>query len=217
MSEQASALTISVWTEDKVKELLRQRGVRTPPGKLLMPGEPISAAGLRFPLALKVCSPQVLHKTDVGGVALDLADHEQLERAAEQMRSRFPDYPLLLENMEEKGVEVIVGAVNDATFGPAIMFGLGGILAELYRDVTFRLVPVSRSDAESMLDDLRGKALLGGFRGLRVDRTALVDLLLTVSRLVEEWDDKLVQMDLNPVFARPSDVVVVDAKLLLRE
>jgi hypothetical protein len=205
MSEPGEGDAIQAWTEDRVKALLRQRGVKTPNGMLLA-----------YPLAVKVCSPEVLHKTDVGGVALNLAGRGQLERAVESMRTRFPQSPLLVETMEEKGVEVIVGAIKDATFGPALMLGLGGTLAELYRDVTFRLVPISRSDAESMLADLRGKALLNGFRGVQVDRAALMDLMLIVSGLVEELGDRLVQMDLNPVFARPSDVVVVDAKLLLK-
>lgn len=209
-------LAAQVWTEDRVKALLRQRGLKTPAGLVLAPGEPLPSLPLNYPLALKVCSPEVLHKTDVGGVILGLSDREQLGAALASMRSRFPGCPLLLEQMEEKGVEVIVGALNDPDFGPTVMFGIGGTLAELYQDVTFRLAPISRADAASMLDDLRGRALLNGFRGMQVDRAALMEILLTVSHLAEEWGDALVQMDLNPVFARPHDAVIVDAKLLLR-
>ena len=207
---------VEVWTEDRAKALLRERGLKTPPGTLLRAGEPLGPIDHPYPLAVKVCSRSVLHKTDVGGVVLGVRDPRELAAAVEAVRGRFPEQNLLIESMEAKGVEVIVGVLREPSFGLTIMFGLGGTLAELYKDVTFRLVPISRVDAESMLEDLRGRALLEGFRGVEVSRDALVDVLLGVSSLAESLGDRLVQMDLNPVFARAEDAVVVDAKLLLR-
>jgi ATP-grasp domain-containing protein len=207
---------VEVWTEDRVKALLARYGLKTPAAMLLRPGDDVSRVSLPYPHCVKVCSPSILHKSDVGGVLLDLRDRADLIAAVEEMRLRFPGRDVLVEAMEEKGVEVIVGALLDASFGPTIMLGLGGTLAELYQDVTFRLVPITRSDAESMLEDLRGRALLEGFRGIEVDRASLVDVLLAVSRLAESLGSALFQLDLNPVFARAHDAVVVDAKLVVR-
>lgn len=216
MTDGRTAGRVEVWTEDRVKALLARHGLKTPAMTLLRPGDEARAVSLPYPLAVKVCSPSILHKSDVGGVLLDVRRPADLLAAVEEMRRRFPGCDLLVQTMEERGVEVIVGALLDDSFGPTIMLGLGGTLAELYKDVTFRLVPITRADAESMLDDLRGRALLEGFRGIRVDRPSLVDVLLAVSRLAESLGPALVQLDLNPVFARPSDAVVVDAKLVVR-
>ena len=213
----AAEVATTAWAEDQVKAALRRRGIPTPPGTLLAADEPLPEIAHTYPLVVKVCSPNILHKTDVGGVVLDVRDAETLARVVGEMRARFPGESLLIESMEAKGIEVIVGVVRDPSFGPTIMFGLGGVLAELYKDVTFRMLPLSRSDAEDAIESIRGAALLAGFRGMKANRPALVDLLLAVSRLVEEWGDAIVQMDLNPVFVRADDVVVVDAKLLLRE
>ncbi len=211
------ASRVEVWTEDRVKALLARHGLKTPAAKVLRPGDDPRGIDLPYPLAVKVCSASILHKSDVGGVLLDVRGREDLVAAVEEMRERFPAADLLVERMEEKGVEVIVGAVMDESFGPTIMFGLGGTLAELYQDVAFRLVPITRADAESMLEDLRGRRLLEGFRGIEVDRASLVEVLLAVSRLAESLGSALVQLDLNPVFARPHDAVVVDAKLVVSE
>lgn len=205
-----------VWTESQVKALLREHGLKVPASTLLRAGEALDEVRLTYPLVVKVSSTDILHKTDVGGVALGVRDRQELAETVEAMRRRFPGRDLLIESMEEKGVEIIIGVLQEPSFGLAIMFGLGGVLAELYKDVTFRLAPLSRADAESMLEDFRGRRLLEGFRGISVSREALVDAILKVSRLAESLGDRLQQMDLNPIFARADDVVVVDAKLLLR-
>ncbi|MEM3050388.1 MAG: acetate--CoA ligase family protein, partial [Thermoplasmata archaeon] len=107
-------------------------------------------------------------------------------------------------------VEVIVGLINDATFG------LGGIYTEVYKDVTFRIVPIKREDAEEMLREIKAAPILEGFRKIKVDREAIVNLLMKVSALGERYMDKIAEMDLNPVFVKEKGLVVVDAKLLLR-
>jgi hypothetical protein len=216
MTDERTSGRIDVWTEDRVKALLACRGLKTPTASLLRAGDDVGGIDLPYPLAVKVCSTSILHKSEVGGVLLDVRDRRELVDAVEEMRRRFAGCDLLVERMEERGVEVIVGALLDPSFGPAIMVGLGGTLAELYQDVTFRLVPITRVDAEEMLEDLKGRALLEGFRGTKVDRSSLVDVLLAVSRLADSLGPALVQLDLNPVFARPRDAVVVDAKLVVR-
>jgi acetyl-CoA synthetase (ADP-forming) len=118
--------------------------------------------------------------------------------------------------MQDGRVEVIVGLINDPTFGLTIMFGLGGIYTEVYKDVTFRVVPINKQDAEEMLSEIKAAPILEGFRKIKVDREALVNLLLKVSSLGMKHMDHLDQMDLNPVFVKAKGVVVVDAKMLLK-
>ena len=216
MREQHQYVRTDAWNEARTKALLREHGLKTPTGIVLRPQDAISQVDLPWPLAVKLCSDTTLHKTDVGGVILGVRDPAELATSVAELRHRFPGCDLLVEHMEESGVEVIVGVVRDPAFGAVIMVGLGGTLAEVYQDVTCRIVPISRADALSMLDDLHGRALIDGFRGMEVDREALLNLLLSVSRLAESLGPTLLQMDLNPVFARPADTIVVDAKALWR-
>jgi acyl-CoA synthetase (NDP forming) len=118
--------------------------------------------------------------------------------------------------MEEKGVEMIIGLVQDPTFGLSIMCGIGGIFTELYKDVSFRVVEIDRYDAVQMIEELAGKKLLEGFRGMKANKQLVIDLLLHVSKLGEELIDHVDQMDLNPVFVYEDHVCVVDAKLILK-
>ncbi|MDQ1372498.1 MAG: acetate---CoA ligase (ADP-forming) subunit beta, partial [Candidatus Thermoplasmatota archaeon] len=166
-------------------------------------------------VVMKVCSPNILHKTDVGGVGLDVS-RDQFEQEFSKMTGKFPNENILVESMQDRKVEVIVGLINDATFGLTIMFGLGGIYTEVYKDVTFRVVPIKREDAEEMLREIKAAPILEGFRKIKVDREGIVNLLLAVSAFGEKNMDKLDQMDLNPVFIKSKGVVVVDAKMLLK-
>ncbi len=118
--------------------------------------------------------------------------------------------------MEEKGVEIIVGLVQDPTFGLSIMVGIGGIYTELYKDVTFRVVPIERVDAEEMVEEIKGKKLLEGFRNIPANKELVIDLITKVSKIGEELMDNIDQMDLNPVFVYKNDICVVDAKLILK-
>lgn len=201
--------------ENEVKELLREAGIPTTDFQVVKEYSDIDQKKLKFPVVLKVCSPNILHKTDVGGVVLDV-HRDDLEREFSKMREKFPQEPILVESHQDRRVEVIVGLINDPTFGLTIMFGLGGIYTEVYKDVTFRIVPIKREDAEEMLREIKAAPILEGFRKIKVDRDAIIGILLKVSSLGEKYMDRIDQMDLNPVFVKEKGAVVVDAKLLLR-
>jgi acyl-CoA synthetase (NDP forming) len=152
----------------------------------------------------------------VGGVKLNLHSDEELIEAYNELQQKFPNGNILVEPMEEKGIEVIIGLINDPTFGLSIMFGLGGIFTEVLKDVTFRVLPIDRTEAELMLTELKGKKLLEGFRGIKISKEAIVDIILKTAKLGEDFQDRIDQMDLNPVFIRENDAIVVDAKMVLK-
>jgi acetyl-CoA synthetase (ADP-forming) len=201
--------------ENEVKELLRESGIPTTDFQVVRELGEIDLKKLKFPVVLKVCSPTILHKTDVGGVVLDIS-RDELEHEFSKMREKFPKELLLVESHQDRRVEVIVGLINDPTFGLTIMFGLGGIYTEVYKDVTFRIVPIKKEDAEEMVKEIKAAPILEGFRKIKVDRDAIISLLMKVSALGEKHMDKIAEMDLNPVFVKEKGVTVVDAKLLLR-
>ena len=201
--------------ENEVKEFLKEMGIPTTDYQVVRDYSEIDLKKLRFPVVLKVCSPNILHKTDVGGVVLDVG-RDELEAEFQKMRAKFPQDLILVESMQDRRVEVIVGLTNDPTFGLTIMFGLGGIYTEVYKDVTFRIVPIKREDADEMLREIKAAPILEGFRKIKVDREAIVNLLMRVSALGEKYMDKIAEMYLNPVFVKEKGLVVVDAKLLLR-
>ncbi|HEX7393177.1 MAG TPA: acetate--CoA ligase family protein [Thermoplasmata archaeon] len=201
--------------ENEVKEFLRESGIPTTDFQVVRSVGEIDQKKLKFPVVLKVCSPNILHKTDVGGVVLDV-HKDALEQEFSKMREKFPNEQILVESHQDRRVEVIVGLINDPTFGLTIMFGLGGIYTEVYKDVTFRVVPIKKEDAEEMLREIKAAPILEGFRKIKVDRDAILSILMKVSALGEKYMDRIDQMDLNPVFVKEKGAVVVDAKLLLR-
>lgn len=202
--------------ENEVKDLLKKYNIPTTKYTVVQKEDDLNKIKLDFPLAVKVCSPSILHKTDVGGVKLNIQNANELKSAFKEIRSKFPKENILVESMEKTGLEIIVGVINDQTFGLSLMVGLGGIFTEVLSDVSFRVIPITKNDAEGMLGELKGKKLLEGYRGMKVDRGAIVNLLLSTSKLAEDFEGKLDQMDLNPVFVREKDVCVVDAKMILR-
>jgi len=202
--------------ENEVKDLMRAYGIPTTQYQVVRTEKDLEKLTLRFPVALKVCSPAILHKTDVGGVRLNIQNKEELKKSFKEFRKKFPTENLLVDQMEEKGVEIIVGLVQDATFGLSIMCGIGGIFTELYKDVSFRVVPIDSYDARQMIEELAGKKLLEGFRGMKANKQLVIDLVLKVSKLGEELIDQVDQMDLNPVFVYEKRICVVDAKLILK-
>lgn len=202
--------------ENEVKDLLAKYEIPVPRHVVIKSEEELSNIKLRYPLALKVCSPNILHKTDVGGVKLNIQSRKELEDKFMEFKQKFQKENMLVEEMEKSGVEIIVGVINDSTFGLAIMVGLGGIFTEVYKDVSFRIIPIHRYDAEEMLKELKAAKILEGFRGMKPDREGLTVLLLKVSQLASDLEGHLEQMDLNPVFLREKDLVVVDAKMILR-
>lgn len=203
--------------EHQVKELVQSYGVPVPQYLVLEDGSLPRRLPFSYPVVVKVSDPQLLHKSEVGGVRLGIKNRAQLERAVSRMRQDFPGKAILVEVQEPPGVEAIVGLIYDSTFGPSIMLGMGGILTELYQDVTFRVTPIDESDAYEMISLLRGSRLFEGFRNFKASKSALVSAMLAVSRLGEELGEHIAQMDLNPVIVYEDRCVAVDAKLLLRK
>jgi len=174
-----------------------------------------AAAEIGFPVAIKAVGPAILHKTEVGGVRLNLRSPDEVRAAAEDLRARLGAEltGILVQGMVPGGVEVVAGIVQDPTFGALIMYGSGGTLVELLADVAFRLHPITDADAAAMLEEVRGTALLRGFRGAPPgDETALRELLLRLSALAEACPE-VQEMDINPVKVLERGVRVVDARV----
>ncbi len=211
--ENILVIDMEVLEEYDVKQMLKRYDIRIPdsiivtdiPEKLNFP----------FPVVLKVSDKKILHKSDVGGVIINIKNMDELKEKFILMKKRFPESKFLIESMVKPGVEIIIGSSNDKTFGQTIMLGIGGIFVELYRDVSFRLIPINESDAVSMIDDLKGKKLFDGFRNYRINKEDVVELLLKVSRLVDDLKN-VDQLDLNPIIFNENGYWVVDAKLILK-
>ncbi|MDQ1479293.1 MAG: hypothetical protein QOI44_154, partial [Actinomycetota bacterium] len=175
----------------------------------------VAAEKFGYPVALKAGAAAIVHKTDVGGVKLDLGDATAVERAYGEMERSLGDAMggAVVQQMVPPGVETIVGITHDPSFGPLVMFGLGGVAAELLADRAFRIVPITDEDAHDLVRSLRGSPLLFGYRGsAEVDVGALENLLMRVGYLADELAD-VAEMDLNPVIVGPDGVVAVDAKI----
>ena len=205
---------MKVLPEHEAKKLLIEYGIPTTKFEVIEKDEDIEQIRLTYPLALKVSSPKILHKTEAGALKLNIKSKEELIEEYRKMKEKFPDEVFLVEEMEEQGVEIIAGIVNDAIFKKCIMVGMGGIYTEIYKDVSFRMLPVGRQDIEDMLMDLKAHKIFEGFRR-KVDKDALIDILLKISKIGEEMHIK--QMDLNPIFLYEEGVKVIDAKIIMEE
>jgi acetate---CoA ligase (ADP-forming) len=174
-----------------------------------------------FPVALKISSPDILHKSDVGGVKLDLNSAEAVEKAYDALLSAVkcnnPEARMdgvLVTKMALPGLEVILGMNRDPQFGPVMLFGLGGIMVEIFQDVSLRLLPLSRGDALDMIREIKGYNLLSGYRGRPpVDEQALADCLIAVAQMAENHPE-ILEIDLNPVIAYPDGILTVDARII---
>jgi len=202
--------------ENEVKDLMGYYDIQTTKYELVSRVEDLKKLNLLYPLALKVCSNKILHKTDVGGVKLNIRNYVELEKTFKIFKNKFPNEKFLVDQMEEKSVEIIIGLVQDPTFGLSIMVGIGGIYTELYEDVSFRIIPIDCYDAKEMIEEIKGKKLLEGFRNIKANKELVVDLLLKVSKIGNELKDHIDQMDLNPVFVYKDKICVIDAKLILK-
>ncbi len=184
----------------------------------------VIAEKLRNPVALKIASPDILHKSDAKGVKLNLDNGARVRAAFKEIVGNAKRYKAdadirgcVVSPMAEPGTEVIVGTKIDPQFGPVIIFGIGGILVEVLKDVVFRVLPISRGSAKKMLSEIRSAPILNGVRGQSgVDHEALVDLLMTVSEVIESYP-QIQEMDLNPVIARADGLSVVDARIILKK
>ncbi len=214
----------NVLTEVESKELLKKAGIPVVEAKLARSKkEAISISKeMGFPVVLKINSPDVVHKSDSGGVKLGLANATQVGKAYNEIISSIKQvYPeaqiqgVSVQPMASPGVEVIVGISKDPQFGPVIMFGLGGILVEVLKDVSFRIVPVTERDAREMIREIKGYPILEGYRGQKpASIPALEKLIVKVSQFVDK-NPHIKELDLNPIFAYPDKAVAVDARIIL--
>jgi len=211
--------------EHRSKQLLKRYGVPVVGEALLQPSEieALKAPPLAFPLVVKVESPDVPHKTEAGAVRLDIRDLSGLKQAAREVlaaaRAHKPDARIdgILVQEMATGLEVIVGAVNDPTFGPTVAFGLGGIYTELLKDVTHGFAPLDAATARGMIAGIKGAALLHGYRGRPpLDGAALADALARVSLLIADHAGRIAEIDVNPLFVREKGVVAADALIVLK-
>ena len=216
----------TILTEIESKELIKQAGISVSETKLATSGEEASSLSrqLGFPVVLKVASADIVHKSDAGGVKLGLRTSKQVGKAYDDIlgaiRQKYPQAAIQgvsVQKMARPGVEVIIGMSKDAQFGPVLMFGLGGILVEVLKDVSFRIVPLARRDAAEMIREIKGYPLLEGYRGQEpVDVSNLEEMLLKVSEFVEKHPE-IKELDLNPIFAYGRGAVAVDARVILEE
>jgi acyl-CoA synthetase (NDP forming) len=210
--------------EIEAKQLLADAGVPVTETLLATsPDEAVThAEHCGYPVVLKVVSPDISHKSDVGGVMVGIANADSVKAAydaiIENSVKAVPDATITgiaVQAMADPGTEVIVGMTTDEQFGPVVMFGLGGVLVEVLKDVSFRVVPLEERDASQMIDEIKGGVILDGVRGQPpVDKEALGDALLKVSRFVESHPE-ISELDLNPMFAYPDGAIAVDARIVI--
>ena len=219
--DQAKAVGRTYLMEHESKAVLESLGITTTGARVARSEDEAVEIfqSLASPVALKVLSPEVVHKSDAGGVKLHLKDADEVRLAFRDIVSAFQGKKIegiSVQKMARPGIEAIVGVANDATFGPILMFGLGGIFVEALRDVSFRSIPITESDAQDMIEEIKGYPLLKGSRGHFADIKALKDLLMRISDYVMSNPD-ISEMDLNPVFLYPDGYMVVDARIILGE
>ncbi|RLC70927.1 MAG: acetyl-CoA synthetase [Chloroflexi bacterium] len=211
-------------TEVESKQILKEAGINTTEIRLARTKEEAisQAKELGFPVVLKIVSPDVLHKTDAGGVKLGLNSEEEVGKAYDEIISSVKKHEpnasiqgVSVQNMARQGIEVIIGMNKDPQFGPVLMFGLGGILVEVLKDVSFRIVPLTRRDAREMIREIKGYPILEGYRGQEPANTdVLEEMLLKLSDFVENRPE-IKELDINPIFAYSDGAVAVDARVIL--
>ena len=224
MSERIGSTEETLLTEVEAKELLQRAGIpiiKTRLAKTKREAVSVSKE-MGFPVVLKIISKDIVHKSDAGGVKVGLASVSQVGNAYSEImvsiKHRMPEARIegvSVQKMATSGVELIIGMNKDPQFGPVIMFGLGGILVEVLKDISFRLVPLSRRDAAEMVREIRGFALLQGYRGQEpVDIPRLEETLVKVSDFIEN-NPQIKELDINPLFASGKNIVAADARIVL--
>jgi acyl-CoA synthetase (NDP forming) len=216
----------TILTEIESKQLIKQAGISVSDTRLAISGEEAISISKQFgfPVVLKIASPDVVHKSDAGGVQVGLKTSKQVGKAYDSIlgaiRQKYPQAMIQgvsVQKIARPGVEVIIGMSKDAQFGPVLMFGLGGIFVEILKDVSFRIVPLTKRDAGEMIKEIKGYPLLQGYRGQEpVDVLNLEELLLKVSDFVEQ-NPVVKELDLNPIFAYSNGAIAVDARVVLEE
>ncbi|RJQ41476.1 MAG: acyl-CoA synthetase [Nitrospiraceae bacterium] len=201
-----------VFLEHEVKVFLRSIGLTVPNGIFVDKNGYIPSATLAYPLAAKVSSTKITSKSDVNGIRLGLRNDAEMKKAVSELLKIEHAEGVLVEEMAHEGVEVIIGGVTDKQFGPVVMFGLGGVFVELFKDIAFALAPLKEEDAFWLIKQVKGYKLLEGFRGKpAVDKDALIKTILTVSEIMASG--YVEEIDLNPVALYPKGAMVLDAKM----
>lgn len=212
--------------EKEAREVIKAYGFRVPKGMLARTSEEaaIVAKGIGFPVVMKIASPDILHKTEVGGVRVGLSSEEEVERAfleitsnAARLMPKALIWGVSVQEMVRKGKEVIIGMSKDHNFGPLLMFGLGGIYVEVLKDVSFRVAPVGKADVGKMITEIRSFPLLKGVRGeAPADIDSLVEGIQRLSQLVTDFPE-VIEMDINPLLVLPKGegIVAIDARMTL--
>jgi acyl-CoA synthetase (NDP forming) len=216
----------TVLTEIEAKQVFTEAGINCTDTRLAPTKEDAVSLSeeIGFPVVLKISSVDITHKSDAGGVKVNLKDKVEVENAFDMImrsaREKFPDADIegiSVQGMAKSGTEIIIGMIKDAQFGPVLMFGLGGILVEVLKDVAFRIVPLEKRDASEMIKEIKGYKLLEGYRGQDpVDIPYLEDMLVKLSVFVDNTPE-IKEIDMNPVFAHKDGAVVVDARIVLEE
>ena len=211
-----------VLTEFESKELLQKIGIQVPAQSLTSTKEEtlIAAKNIGFPVVLKLMAEDIVHKSDTGAVKLNLKSNDEVGKAFDDLM-KIPsqtEKKISVQKMADEPItELIIGMTTDAQFGPALMFGIGGILVELLEDVSFRIAPITEYDAKEMIHEIKGFPILDGYRGKpKADIDAIVDVLMKISDLVVKHEE-IHEMDLNPVFIYEKGLICVDARIILNK
>ena len=205
--------------EDIGKNLLSRYGMKIPRGLRLTGPDDLRAAArkLKYPLVVKAMAPDLIHKTDQGGVKVGIEKYPALQKATEELWALFPGAPLLVEKMVRPGVEMILGLTHDTHFGPSLMVGLGGIFTEVFQDVVFLMLPATRGEVRQALTSLRGFKLLTGFRGRPAyDIDKIVDAVMGVAQFGIDAAGYYESVDINPFVVNADGITALDVKILLR-
>jgi len=210
--------------ETEAKELLREYGIPVPDFKLIKSEEEIVglAKEINFPLVMKIVSPDIIHKTEAGGVKVGIKDEKEAKAAYQDIIYKVKKYKkeakisgVIAYSMIPQGTEIIIGMMKDPCFGPTIMFGLGGIFVEILKDISFRILPLEERDAEEMISEIKGYQILKGIRGeTPKDVKSIRDVLMKISQLVMK-NPEIKEIDLNPIFVFEKALQVVDARIIL--
>jgi acetyl-CoA synthetase (ADP-forming) len=209
---------------DEAMDVIKLSGISTPAYALAeTANEALTAAkSMGFPVVLKIVSSDVLHKSDVGGVIVGVENDKEVERNYNEVMNnlirKVPDADImgmLVEKQAPKATEVIVGGIRDEQFGATVMFGLGGIFVELFKDVVFRIAPVTETEALEMIEEIKGYSVLNGYRGTeKLDIQKLSKTVVTVSELISDIGE-IKEVELNPLLVYTEGVTAVDARIII--
>ena len=210
--------------ETEAKELLKEYEIPVPDFRLIKSEDEITglAKEINFPMVMKIVSPDIIHKTDAGGVKVGIKTEKEARIAYQEIIFEAKKYNkkakisgVIVYPMVPQGTEIIIGIMKDPHFGPVIMFGLGGIFVEVLKDISFRILPIEERDAEEMINEIKGSKILKGARGeASKDIEAIKILLMKISQLVME-NPEISEIDLNPVFVFEKGLQVIDARMIL--